>query len=71
MVSAFALSALSSGRACRVGFYDEIDISINKLQKLEDAQIEQMLTGAKKQNCTNVLRSHRVKNGSALQVAGK
>ena len=38
---------------------------------IRDALIEQMLTGAKKQNCTNVLRSHRVKNGSALQVAGK
>ena len=34
-MSAFAPSALGSGRACRIRFCDEIDKSINKLQIVE------------------------------------
>ena len=37
-MSAFAPSALGSGRACRIRFYDKIDKSINKLQIVQTVQ---------------------------------
>ena len=37
-MSAFAPSALGSGPACRIRFYDEIDKSINKLQIVQTVQ---------------------------------